>query len=124
MFKKTLLAALLFSMITGCSITEETKNVSEEEEISPITQCDEQYNECVEKCGDPASETCIAQCQAAVEQCYVIVQSGTEDVPTVEDQEAEPETVLPSEDQEAEPEVVPPSEESETEPERVPPEVE
>ena len=76
-------------------MAEEAGNMPEVEETSPIAQCDEQYNECVEKCGDPASETCMAQCEAAADQCYAIAQSGTEDIPPVEDQEAEPETVPP-----------------------------
>ena len=79
MFKKTLLAAFLFLMITGCTINEESENESESEDIHLIVQCDEQYNECAEKCGDPASEICITQCNTVSERCYTASQSKIED---------------------------------------------
>lgn len=83
MFKKTLLVAFLFAMITGCSIREETKNSFEVDELSPIAQCDEQYNECAEKCGDSFPNTCSEQCKVIADQCYAIVLSETEDKESV-----------------------------------------
>lgn len=79
MFKKTLLAALLLSMIAGCSMSENVENESESEETSYITECDEQYNTCAEKCGDPASKICIQQCEEASEDCYEQVRPESEE---------------------------------------------
>lgn len=86
MFKKTLLAVLLLTILAACSIAEETETMLEEE-LSPLVQCDERHNECAEKCGDPASESCLAQCQAVVDKCYAIRLSEVEDVSP---EEAEP----------------------------------
>lgn len=83
MFKKTLIAALLCSLIVGCAISEDTED--ESEEMSFIAQCDEQYNECVEKCGDPASEICVQQCDEVSEQCYALAPSESEDGTSRED---------------------------------------
>ena len=81
MFKKAFLTALLFSMLTVSSIAEETPNMAEIEELSPIAQCDEQYNACAEKCGDSFPNACIAQCQELADQCYDYAVSETDDEP-------------------------------------------
>lgn len=79
MFKKTLLVAFLFTMITGCTMAEVTKKSSEADELSPIAQCDERYNECGEKCEDSLSSQCLEQCKAIADQCYAAVMSENED---------------------------------------------
>ena len=79
MFKKTLLAILLFSILLVSSKAEETEGMYEMEELSPIIQCDEQYNECAEKCVDSTTNTCIEQCQLRADQCYNNVLSDTDD---------------------------------------------
>ncbi len=89
MFKKTLFAVLLLSMIAGCSKTDDVEDMSESEseKISYNTECDEQYNECAEKCGDPASEICIQQCEEASEDCYELVRPESEEDSSDEDEE-------------------------------------
>ena len=80
MFKKTLLALLLFSILLVSSKAEETEGMYEMEELSPIIQCDEQHNDCAEKCGDPTTpNACIEQCQLTADQCYNDVLSDTDD---------------------------------------------
>lgn len=80
MFKKTLLAILLFSILLVSSKAEDTEGMYEMEELSPIIQCDEQYNDCAEKCVEPTtSNACIEQCQLTADQCYNNVLSDTDD---------------------------------------------
>jgi hypothetical protein len=79
MFKKTLLVAFLFTMITECTMAEVTKKLSEPDELSPIALCDEQYNECAEKCEDSLPNKCLEQCKAIADQCYATVISENED---------------------------------------------
>lgn len=56
-FNKTLFVVCLLTMITGCSM--------------------EQYNVCVEKCGDSLADTCTEQCQTIVDKCYTVALSGS-----------------------------------------------
>lgn len=85
MFKKYFLTALLFSMLSGSLIAEETPNMAEIEELSPIAQCDEDYSKCSEKCGDPSLDTCVDQCTIIADKCYDTYLSGIDDVPLSED---------------------------------------
>ena len=78
MLKKALLVVLVFSMIMDHSIAEESENGFEVEELSPIIKCDEQYNECAEKCEDSILNTCIGKCKAVADECYNNVLSETE----------------------------------------------
>lgn len=80
MFKKTLLAFLLFSIILVSSDAEEAENVHEVEEVSSIIQCDEQFNECAEECGESSPNKCIEQCQLTAKQCYNNVLCETDNV--------------------------------------------
>jgi len=79
MFKKTLLTISLFSILLVFSNAEESEYMHEVEELSPIIQCDEKYNECAEKCGDSSPNACIKQCQFAADQCYNNALSDTDD---------------------------------------------
>ena len=108
MFKKSFLTALLFSMLTVSSMAEETQNTAGIEELSPIFQCDEEYNICEEKCGDSFPNTCIEQCQIHIDQCYANAYEETDDTPPVIDEEQESETVPPSENTENESDKVSP----------------
>ncbi len=70
---------MLFSILSVSSTAEETENIYETEELSPIVQCDEQYNECAEKCGETTHNACIEECQITVDQCYNNALSDTDD---------------------------------------------
>ena len=100
MFKKPFLTALLFSMLTVSSMAEETPNMVEIEELSPIAQCDEQYNTCSEKCEYSFPNACIDQCQALADQCYDYAVSETDDEPPFIEGQEESEFVPPSENTE------------------------
>ena len=104
MFKKSFLTALLFSVLTISSLAEEAPNMDEIEELSPIAKCDEQYDKCIEKCGDSSPDECVDKCTEIADKCYDVYLSETDDTPPVEDTENEPE----SEAQEMESEVVSP----------------
>ncbi len=69
MIKNFLWIVSLLLAMTLFATAEENNNMSETEE-SPASQCDLQYNICMDKCGDDASEECAEQCKAAMEQCY------------------------------------------------------
>jgi len=79
MFKKTLLSVLLCSLILGSSVAEESNNTFETEENSPIKQCDEQYTQCAQLCGDTIPNACLEQCQILADQCYNNVLSENEE---------------------------------------------
>jgi hypothetical protein len=114
MFNKSYLAALLFSMLTVSSIAEETPNSAEIEALSPILQCDKQYEICSTKCDEMQSIECLDACEARLDKCYDASMSQTDDAPSVEYQENEPDTTENS-DQENESESIPDSEGTEQE---------
>jgi len=62
---------------------EENNSIPETEE-PPESQCDLQYNICMDKCGDDASEKCIEQCKEAMEQCYA-KEDEEQDIPEKEE---------------------------------------
>lgn len=51
-------------------VTAQENNSILQTEGPPESQCDLQYNICMDKCGDDASEECIEQCKKAMEDCY------------------------------------------------------
>ncbi len=62
------IVSLLFAM-TLFVMAEENDNMLDVEE-SLESQCDLQYNICMDKCGDEVSDECVVQCKDAMEQCY------------------------------------------------------
>lgn len=71
MFKKSLLVALLLSIITVFAVSEEIDaNVTDVTESNiTVNKCDVIYDECMEKCGDDATEECAFKCQTIAEEC-------------------------------------------------------
>ena len=66
-------------MIISFSTAEMTSYLYEIDEPSPIVVCDEQYNECAEKCEESLPNVCVEQCQQIADQCYHTVLSETDD---------------------------------------------
>ena len=61
MFKKTFLSVLFITVLSGSLMAVEY--------AEPIVECDEKFDQCAEKCGDNAPDSCFEKCEAASEQC-------------------------------------------------------
>jgi hypothetical protein len=66
MFKKSLIVAVLVSMMSVNVVAEEVEEAPME---GPVTKCDTLFDACIEKCGDDNAEACMDKCQEQAEKC-------------------------------------------------------
>ena len=75
MFKRSLLVALLLTVLSLFSVAEEAGQVEEVEKAEkiekevPVKNCEDIFEKCIVQCGDNASEKCEEKCDKAEIAC-------------------------------------------------------